>query len=103
ETILKDAGKYGFVNVKSEAEAWYIRFLKLDINNVINNLLNADANDLPLVKDAAIKLILENPDEVVASESYAQLNKSMPLMKEVMTAMAKHSKQLSDKKQKRDE
>jgi hypothetical protein len=58
---------------------------------------------LLLVKDAAIKLILENPDEVVASESYAQLNKSMPLMKEVMTAMAKHSKQLSDKKQKRDE
>jgi hypothetical protein len=103
ESILKAAEKYGFASVKTKAETWYLHSLKLDIDNVINHLLNADAYDFLLVKNASLKFILDNADEVVSSESYAQLNESPPLMKEVAAAMAKHVEQLSDKKRKYDE
>ena len=95
-SILSAAGKYGFTSLKSDAEIWHLQFLKLQVENVIRHLLIADANNLPLVKKAAMDYILENEDGVVASETYSQLCESPSLMKEVMTAMAQHIKHLSD-------
>ena len=100
-SILKAAGKYGFSNIKSEAEAWYMKTLNVKLDNVIDELLYADANNLFDVKKAVMEFITENAEEVIASESFQLLSESPQLIKEVLTSMAK---KLSDnKKRKRDD
>lgn len=101
KAILKAAGKYGFCDLKSEAEAWYLKGLKLEVGNVVETLLYSDGNSLPLVKDAAIKYLLENASEVMESESFLHLQQSLTLMTEVMKAMAKHNGTLRENNKRR--
>ena len=89
ESILKAAGKYGFNDLRTEAAAWYLKGLQLEVGTVINTLLYADSNSLPLVKNTSIKFIVENAEEVMESESFLLLRESPALMTEVMKAMAK--------------
>ncbi|KAL7516595.1 hypothetical protein ACHAWX_001595 [Stephanocyclus meneghinianus] len=69
EPILIAAGKYGFRQLKLQAEAWHVKHLKLTVNNAVDCLLQSDGNDLPLLKKASMEYIVTNADEVVASES----------------------------------
>jgi hypothetical protein len=100
QSILFAAGKYGFSALKSKAEVWCVKFVKLDAQNVINHLLYADANSLSQLKEAAMNCITENSKDVIASESFALLSESTVLMTEVMKAL---SNALESKKRKRDE
>lgn len=93
-SIIKAAGKYGFGHLKSEAEHWHVKNLKLTVENVVDNLLEADGGSFTVIKEACMKFIVENLEQIVDSETYDNLYKSPSLMKEVMKAM---SKQLSKK------
>jgi hypothetical protein len=100
QSILFAASKYGFTALKSKAEAWCVKFIEFDAQNVINHLLYADANSLSLLKDAAMNFITENSKDVIASESFALLSESTVLMTEVMKAL---SNVIESSKRKRDE
>ncbi|KAL7514845.1 hypothetical protein ACHAXN_012255 [Cyclotella atomus] len=96
KAILKAVSKYGFTNLKEEAEFWYARSLKFTVDNVIDDFMEADGNSYPLVRDAAKKFILEHGEKIVESDSFAKLHESLPLMKEVMAAAFKSNKRKRD-------
>ena len=98
DDILKAAGKYGFGNFKRQAEAWHVKNEKLTVDNAVDCLLQADGNDLPLLKKASIEFIVANAIGIVASESYSCLDEAPPLRRGVMLAMAEHINQLSESK-----
>jgi hypothetical protein len=100
QSILFAAGKYGFTALKSKAEAWCVKFLKLDAKTAISHLLYADANTLPLLKNTAMNFITENSQDVIASELFPLLSESAALVTEVMKSM---SNQMAALKRKRDE
>jgi hypothetical protein len=100
QSILYAAGKYGFTALKSKAEAWCVKFLKLDSNTAITHLLYADANSLPLLKRAAMKSIACHGKEIMVCESFPLLRESPVLMTEVMGELME---QLETLKRKRDE
>ncbi|KAL7474144.1 hypothetical protein ACHAW6_000137, partial [Cyclotella cf. meneghiniana] len=101
EPILIAAGKYGFRQLKLQAEAWHVKNLKLTVNNAVDCLLQSDGHDLPLLKKASMEFIVSNADEVFASESYSRLRGSTTITGEVMSAMAKRIKQLSENKKRK--
>ena len=92
QSILRASNKYGLNDLKQEAEGLYVKFHKLTVDNVIDNLLYADGNELALLKKAAMDFISQNSAQVVVSESYSLLSESPSLMSEVVVAL---SKQLS--------
>lgn len=87
--ILEASGKYGFSSLKLEAEAWHVKFLKLTVDNVIDELLYADGTDCVLLKRAAMDFIIKSGQEVLASSTYDKLDESPRLRKEVMMEFAK--------------
>ncbi|KAL3804999.1 hypothetical protein ACHAWO_011057 [Cyclotella atomus] len=101
--ILDASGKYGFAKLKSAAEAFHVKNLKQNftVENVVDELLYADGKSCPLLKKAAMDFILEHSEEVVESESYAKLDESPQLRKEMMYEVTKAL--ASHKKRKRDE
>ncbi|KAL7487329.1 hypothetical protein ACHAW6_012928 [Cyclotella cf. meneghiniana] len=103
EPFLIAAGKYGFRQLKHQAEAWHVKHLKLTVNNAVDCLLQSGGNDLPLLKKASMEFIVTNADEVVASESYSRLHGSPTIMGEVILAMAERIKQLSESKKRKHE
>ena len=103
EAILKAAGKYGFRHLKRQAEVWHVKNVILIVNNVVDFLLQADGNDLPLLKKASLEFILANAEKVINSQSYTLLSESPALEKEVLLAMSERIIRLSEyKKQKPD-
>ena len=90
--ILKAASKYGIDKLKSDAERWYANSLEFTVDNVIGEFMKADGNNHTIVRAAAKSFIIEHGEEVVASESFAQLHESLPLMREVMAATIKASR-----------
>ena len=54
------ADRFGVVNLKLEAEAAYIKNTKLTVENVMDELLLADAKNLALLKEYAIDFIAKN-------------------------------------------
>jgi hypothetical protein len=92
EALLKASGKYGFSKVKSEAEVWYTSSLHLTVENVIDEFLKADGNNFACVREATLKFIAKHGEEVTSTDSFARLHESLPLMKEVMAAVAQNSK-----------
>jgi hypothetical protein len=98
EALLKAAGKYGFNEVKYEAEVWYTNSLNLTVKNVIDEFLKADGNNFALVREAALKFIAEHGKEITTADSFVRLYESLPLMKEVLAAVADNNK-----KRKRDD
>jgi hypothetical protein len=63
-------GKYGLSCLKEEAEVWHVKHLKLTFDNVIDHFLKVDGYNFSLVKNTALKFIVENSEVVIASESY---------------------------------
>ncbi len=57
--IIDAADKYGMINLKSEAEAAYIKSTKITLDNVLGMLRYADALNLPRLKEA----VKENKDD----------------------------------------
>eukprot|EP00956_Cyclotella_meneghiniana_P032869 scaffold91862_cov51-Cyclotella_meneghiniana.AAC.6 len=97
--ILDASEKYGFTQLKSEAETWHVKNIKQNftVDNVVDELLYAEGKNCPLLKKAAMEFIVEHGEEVIESESYEKLDESPQLRKEVMKAS------FSSKKRKLDE
>eukprot|EP00956_Cyclotella_meneghiniana_P041942 scaffold245764_cov84-Cyclotella_meneghiniana.AAC.2 len=64
-TILVASGKYGFTDLKLEAEAWYMKNLKLTADNAIDELLYADGIHCILLKKTVIEFIMKNGDAIM--------------------------------------
>ena len=65
KSILEGSGKYGLTTLKSEAEAWYVKYIMLEVGNVVGELLYADGKNCLLLKKAAMDFILEHGEEVI--------------------------------------
>lgn len=87
--ILEASGKYGFVALKMEAEAWCIKKLKLTVDNAVDELLYADCKLCLDLKKFVINFIVDNGEKVLNSSSYAKLAESAEVTKEVMMEFAK--------------
>jgi hypothetical protein len=96
--ILDASGKYGFIQLKSNAEAWHVKNLKakLTVDNAIDELLYADGKSCLLLKKAVMDFIIDNGEEVLESDSYEKLDESSQLRKEVMKAAFTSSKRKRD-------
>jgi hypothetical protein len=92
--ILDASGKYGFSALKGHAETWYITKMQLTVNNAIDELLFADGNNLPKLKKRTMDYIIENGEAILASETFARLNASQELTKEVMGVTFQSNKRL---------
>ncbi len=68
--IIYAADKLGVVNLKLEAEVWYVHSTKLTTENVIDNLLYADAMNLALLKEAVMDYIVKNKKKVIKRVSF---------------------------------
>lgn len=98
--ILEAPGKYGFNDLKIEAEAWHAKKLKLTVDNAVDELLYADGTLCLGLKKAVMDYIIDNGQGVIASPSFSRLKESSELMTEVMTELAKAA---TDRKRKLDE
>ena len=97
--ILKTSGKYGFSALKMEAEAWYVKFMELTVENAVDELLYSDGNHFLKIKEAVMEYIVENGKAVISSSSFPRLAESTQLMTEVMMQLAESNE---SKKRKRD-
>mmetsp|Transcript_27022 Transcript_27022/g.42407 ORF Transcript_27022/g.42407 Transcript_27022/m.42407 type:complete len:421 (+) Transcript_27022:83-1345(+) len=68
--LIDAADKYGVVNLKLEAEAWYCHTTKITTENVIDNLLYADSKNLALLKEAVMDYIVKNKKKVMKRVSF---------------------------------
>ena len=58
--IIDAADRYGVVHLKLFAESMYVKLTKISLDNVMDNLLYADAKNLPLLKEEVMNFIVEN-------------------------------------------
>ena len=92
KSILEAAGKYGFSDLKTEADKWYVDAIELTVDNVIDELLYADGQCLLFMKETAIDFIVNNAEQVIHSDSFEELYTSKRLVKEVMSALSRGKK-----------
>lgn len=88
--IIDAADRYSIVNLKLEAEAVYVKSTDITMDNVMEDLLYADAKNCPLLKEAAMNFLAEN-----STEAYEKLSfKDVPgyLMKDLLLAVSNNSK-----------
>jgi speckle-type POZ protein len=88
--IIDAADRYSIINLKLEAEATYVKSTKITMQNVMDNLLYADAKNCALLKEAVMNFLAEN-----SSEAYEKLSfKDVPgyLMKDLLLAVINNSK-----------
>jgi hypothetical protein len=68
--LINAADRYGVTNLKLEAEVWYVHSTKITIENVIDNLLYADAMNCALLKEVLMDFIVETKEEVMQRVSF---------------------------------
>jgi len=68
--LINAADKYGITNLKLEAEVWYVDNKQITIDNVIDNLLYADARNCALLKETVMDFIVENKEKVMQQVSF---------------------------------
>eukprot|EP00956_Cyclotella_meneghiniana_P036582 scaffold127602_cov60-Cyclotella_meneghiniana.AAC.5 len=90
--IIEASVKYGFTELKSDAEAWYTESKNLTVDTVIDELLYADSYNLKVLKEATMDFIVEHGREVLASDTYDRLDESPKLRKEVMGASFEYNR-----------
>lgn len=67
-----------------------MKFLKLTIDNAIDELLYADGTTCERLKKAAMIFIMKNGQEALASSTYVKIDESPRLRKEDMLKFAKY-------------
>ena len=68
--LINAADKYGVTNLKLEAEVWYVHNAEVAVDNVIDNLLYADAMNCALLKETVMDFIVRNKKEVMERVSF---------------------------------
>ena len=75
--IIDACDKYGVVHLKLEVEACYVKTAKLSIDNVLDNMLYADAKNLALLKEEVMDYIVANGDKIMGKVSFDNVPGSM--------------------------
>lgn len=63
--LIEAANRFGVVNLKLEAEVYYVRSIIIGVDNVMELLLYSHAMNLALLKEAVMDFIVENRVEVL--------------------------------------
>eukprot|EP00571_Detonula_confervacea_P010412 CAMPEP_0172303502 /NCGR_PEP_ID=MMETSP1058-20130122/5034_1 /TAXON_ID=83371 /ORGANISM="Detonula confervacea, Strain CCMP 353" /LENGTH=400 /DNA_ID=CAMNT_0013014343 /DNA_START=117 /DNA_END=1319 /DNA_ORIENTATION=- len=92
--IIDAADKYGVVNLKLEAEACYAKSITLTVDNMLDNLLYADAKNCALLKEVVMDFIVENGRDILGKVSFEDVPGSM--MTDLLTAMTRKTKKDDD-------
>ena len=88
--LINAADKYGVTNLKLEAEVWYVHNKEITFDNVIDNLLYADAKNCALLKEAVMDFIVENKEIVIQQVSFQDVP---DFYKDLLAAMSRHDKE----------
>ncbi len=89
--IIDAADKYSIVNLKLEAEAAYVKSTKITTDNVMDDLLYADAKNCALLKEAVFDFIAKNGEEVIAKLSFNNIPGH--LMKDLLVVTTRKGKE----------
>ena len=85
--IIDAADKYGVVSLKLEAEVSYVKSTTLTNDNLIDNLLYADAMNCALLKEAVMDFILKNKKDIMDKVSFDNVPGSM--ITDILAAVAR--------------
>ena len=67
--IIEAADKYGVTNLKLEAEAHYVSSIKFSLENIVENLLFAEARNCALLKERVMEFLVNNALEIVETKT----------------------------------
>ena len=96
--ILEAAGRYGFGRLKLEAESWYVKYLKLTPDNVVENLLDTKANEWPIAERAGISFIVANVNGIRLQELLNKLDRLPDVVPKITLAMSEQLSLLKKRK-----
>ena len=96
KNLLEAANKYDVANLKVTAEAWYVTCFDFTAENVADQLLFADAMSCPLLKEEAIKFIVDNGVDVFSSGSFNTVLEARDITLQILQALAKKPDSSSD-------
>ena len=82
--IIDAADKYGIVNLKLEAEAYYVKSITITLENAIDNFLYADSKNCALLKEAVMDFLVEHGNE---AQKLSFDNVPSSAMKDLLSAM----------------
>ena len=85
--IIDACDKYGVVHLKLEAEASYVKSTEFSMNDIMENLLYADAKNLALLKEAVMDYIVKNKHGIMGKVSFSNVPGDM--MTDLLAAMAR--------------
>mmetsp|Transcript_19030 Transcript_19030/g.41220 ORF Transcript_19030/g.41220 Transcript_19030/m.41220 type:complete len:412 (-) Transcript_19030:4026-5261(-) len=85
KNFIDAADRYGVKDFKIEAEAWYVKHLKITVDNVVDTLDYANTKECFLLKEAAMNFILKNGKEVLASDTFDSIPESNSIMREIIS------------------
>mmetsp|Transcript_5308 Transcript_5308/g.7674 ORF Transcript_5308/g.7674 Transcript_5308/m.7674 type:complete len:253 (+) Transcript_5308:527-1285(+) len=88
--IIDAANKFSIVNLKLEAEKAYVDSTDMTIDNVMDNLLYADAMNCFLLKELAVDFLADNGEELLDSASFNDLPGLV--VKDVLVAITRKKK-----------
>ena len=88
--IIDAADKYSIVNLKLEAEAVYVESTDITMDNVMDDLLYADAMNCALLKEAVMNFLAENGTDAAEKLSFNDVPGY--LMKDLLLTVGKNSR-----------
>eukprot|EP00984_Skeletonema_dohrnii_P026029 scaffold15288_cov91-Skeletonema_dohrnii-CCMP3373.AAC.2 len=89
--IIDAADKYSIVNLKLEAEAAYVKSTTFTAENVLDNLLYAEAMNLALLKEAVIDFLVGNGEQIIDEVTFSHIPGC--LMKDLLVATTRSVKE----------
>ena len=92
--LINAADKYGVTNLKLEAEVWYVHNAEITFDNVIDNLLYADAINCALLKETVMDFIVKNKKEVMERVSFQDVPGNV--CKDLLAAMSRCENERKD-------
>lgn len=97
--FIDAADRYGVRNLKIEAEAWYVKHLKLTAENAVEALLYGDQKNCFLLKEVAMDFILQNTRDVLNAASFEKVTESQSILRETISVAAKMGMHCSSEKE----
>jgi len=91
--IIEAANRYGVVNLKLEAEAFFVGATTFSLENVMEQLLYAESINCALLKEAAMDYLIENSSAVMDKISFNDLL-TPTLMRDIFAAVSRREKNL---------
>ncbi|KAL7449323.1 hypothetical protein ACHAWC_001393, partial [Mediolabrus comicus] len=93
--LINAADKYGVTNLKLAAEVWFVHHTELTVENVIDNLLYADAMNCALLKETVMDFIVKNKEEVMETVSFQDVPGNV--CKDLLAAVTRRDNESKDK------